>query len=148
MGLHLFLFIFILFIRTHVFILCFFCDALGGVCTWTWFSFLLTHFASSRYPLPFLIFELLFIRDGLLFFPGFRAKRFPWLKFHFFITISMLIIVGAGTREVSTSETTKKWGVGDQNLFAGSNLGELGWFFVSFFLYPLLSWNIDLLAFC
>lgn len=46
--------------------------------------FFFTHFASSRYPLPFLIFELLFIRDGLLFFPGFRAKKFPWLNFHFF----------------------------------------------------------------
>lgn len=56
-------------------------------------------FPSLRYPLPFLIFGLLFIRDGLLF-SGFRAEKFPSWKFAFVITI-ILLIVGAGTKEES-----------------------------------------------
>lgn len=110
--------------------------------------FLLPHSASLRYPLPFLIFELCLSGMGCFFFRVTEQKGSPGEKFAFFITIILLIIVGAGIRKANLIRDDEKMGVSDQNLFAGVELGSSGFLFCFFFPLPLSLRNIDLLAFC
>lgn len=84
---HFILFYFLFCLFGHVFILCFFLLTLWeGFAHMDLVFFLLTHSASSRYPLPFLIFELLFIRDGSLF-SGFLSKKVHLVKFLHFLLV-------------------------------------------------------------